>query len=261
MTGAARETRRPTPTQIPIEARVTDPAADARDLANRIEQVARGGARAGVLGINDGLVTNICLILGVAGASASAGNVRLAGFASLIAGAFSMAAGEWVSVRSQAELLNGLLREVRRLISRNPALVLGALATHLEEAGLSHSTARLASSEMPLDEPSFMTFTARTLFGLDAQAVGSPRTAAVASFLLFGTGALVPLMPWFFISGTAATLTSIVATAAASLVVGGLVGRSSGRSVAWGATRQLAIVAVASAVTYGIGRGFGATVS
>lgn len=264
MTDAARDTRqprRPTPTQIPIAPRVEDPESDARELAGRIEQVARGGARAGLLGISDGLVTNICLILAVAGAQASSTNVRLAGFASLIAGSFSMAAGEWISVRSQAELLNGLLSDVRRLIARNPGLVLGALATNLEDAGLSHSTARLAAAELPLDEPSFMSFTARVVFGVDTGSVGSPRTAAVSSFVFFGLGALVPLLPWFFIHGTAATITSVVATTFVSLIVGAFVGRSSGRSVAWGAARQLAIVAVASAVTYGIGRAFGTTIS
>src|SRR5438067_12823507 len=92
MTEAVRKPRPTVPTQIPIAPVVTDPEADARDLSMRIDQVARGGARAGVLGISDGLVTNICLILAVAGANASRSNVRLAGFASLIAGAFWMAA-------------------------------------------------------------------------------------------------------------------------------------------------------------------------
>src|SRR5206468_12915374 len=117
------------------EPRPADPAADATDLARRVAQVSRGGARAAVLGVSDGLVTNICLILGVAGAQASASAVRLAGFASLIAGAFSMAAGEWVSVRSQVDLYQGLLDELRRLVARDPELILDALAAHLEQAG------------------------------------------------------------------------------------------------------------------------------
>ncbi|MDP9075214.1 MAG: VIT1/CCC1 transporter family protein, partial [Actinomycetota bacterium] len=124
----------PRPTQIPIEPRVADAASDADELAGRVAQVAKGGARAAVLGVNDGLVTNVCLILAVAGANASRTNVRLAGFASLVAGAFSMAAGEWVSVRSQVELLSGLVDELRRMVSRNPALVLNELAKRLESA-------------------------------------------------------------------------------------------------------------------------------
>ena len=89
--------------------------------------MSRGGARAAVLAVNDGLISNLCLILGVAGASASQGSIRLAGFASLIAGAFSMAAGEWVSVRSQVELYGGVLREMRGLLQRNPKVVLDEL--------------------------------------------------------------------------------------------------------------------------------------
>jgi hypothetical protein len=97
----------------PIDVEVVDSAADAARLRSRVDAVARGGARAAVLGANDGLVTNVCLILAVAGAGASASEVRVAGFASLVAGAFSMAAGEWVSVRSQVELYEGILGELR----------------------------------------------------------------------------------------------------------------------------------------------------
>ena len=108
------------PTKIPIEPTVRDAAADTEALRRKAQQVARGGTRAAVLGANDGLVTNLCLILAVAGADATPSAVRLAGFASLVAGAFSMAAGEWVSVSSHRELAVGLLVELRRLIARNP---------------------------------------------------------------------------------------------------------------------------------------------
>ncbi len=155
------------PTRYPIEPRVADAAADAAALRARVAQVARGGARAAVLGVNDGLVTNVCLILAVAGADASPSGVRLAGFASLIAGAFSMAAGEWVSVRSQVELVQGLFDELRRLSTRNPKLVLDELTDHLVDTGFGRETAMIASTELPLDEPRFLRFTARTIFGVD----------------------------------------------------------------------------------------------
>ena len=138
-----------------IEARVVDQGRDAAELQSRVDAVARGGARAAVLGVNDGLVTNVCLILAVAGADADAGAVRVAGFASLIAGAFSMAAGEWVSVRSQVELFEGILAELRALVSRNPKLVLDELVSRLEDAGLGRETAQRASTELPLDEDRF----------------------------------------------------------------------------------------------------------
>jgi len=249
------------PTQIPIEPKVTDSASDAEELTERVAQVAKGGARAAVLGINDGLVTNICLILAVAGANASRSNVRLAGFASLVAGAFSMAAGEWVSVRSQVELLSGLVDELRRLVSRNPHLILDELAKKLEQAGFGRETAQTASTELPLDEPRFLNFAASTLFGINPDELGgSPMTAAVSSFATFALGAFVPLLPWFITSGVAAVWASILLTAVASIAAGGVVARSSGRPMIRGALRQLAIVVAASAVTYGIGKAFGTTV-
>lgn len=248
------------PTRIPIERRVVDPGADAAELQRRVAQVSRGAVRAAILGVNDGLVTNVCLILAVAGAHASATNVRLAGFASLIAGSFSMAAGEWVSVRSQCELYTGLLGEMRGMVARNPKLILDELSGHLEAAGFARGTAQLASTELPLDQARFLRFTATTLFGIDPDELGSPATAAGTSLALFAVGALVPLLPWFFIQGLGAAATSVSLTAAASLVVGAAVGHSSGRSRTHGALRQLGIVAAASAVTYGIGLLFGTAV-
>ena len=249
------------PTTIRADPTVVDARADAADLQARIAQVTRGGARAAVLGVNDGLVSNVCLILAVAGADASRSGVRLAGFASLLAGALSMAAGEWVSVRSQVELYGGLLGELRRLVARNPKLVLDELVDHLEEAGFGRTTAQLASTELPLDERRFLDFTARTVFGVNPAELGSPMTAAVSSLLLFAGGALVPLLPWFFTEGTGAAVLSVVLTGLASLVVGGVVSRSSNRPVGVGALRQLLIVAAASAVTWGVGSLFGTAVS
>jgi VIT1/CCC1 family predicted Fe2+/Mn2+ transporter len=250
----------PTPTRIPIDPHVADAAADAAALADKIGQVSRGGVRAAVLGVNDGLVTNVCLILAVAGANASASSVRLAGFASLLAGALSMAAGEWVSVRSQVDLYTSALGELRVLVGRHPKLILDELAGRLEAAGFGRETAQVASTELPLDEPRFLRFTARTLFGLDPDELGAPMTAATTSLVLFAAGALVPLLPWFFTRGTAATALSLALTAGASLVVGAVVGRSSARPVVACALRQLGIVVAAAAVTFGIGKLFGTAV-
>src|SRR5581483_6244644 len=184
-----------------------------------------GAARAAVLGVSDGLVSNVCLILAVAGAEASRSAVRLAGFASLIAGALSMAAGEWISVRSQVELFEGILGRLRDLVRRDPELILDQLTDRLEEAGVARDTAQRASTELPLDEPRFLRFCANTLFGLNPDELGSPMTAAVTSLGNFAAGAAVPLVPWFITEGTAAKLASVVLTAAASLVVGAVVAR------------------------------------
>jgi vacuolar iron transporter family protein len=242
-------------------ARPEDPERDARELQQKADQVARGGARAAVLGINDGLVSTVCLIVGVAGAGAARGDVRLAGFAALIAGAFSMAAGEWVSVRSQVELYEGVLDELRALVTRNPKLIVDRLTTALEDAGLDTSTAQRAAGELGLSEQRFFSFAARSIFGVNEDELGSPMTAALSSFCYFTIGAIVSLAPWFFIGGGAAIAASIIATGLASLVVGAIVARSSGRPELPGALRQLAIVLAASLVTLGVGAVFGATVS
>jgi vacuolar iron transporter family protein len=248
-----------------IEPEVGDAATDAAELRARVESVAKGGARAAVLGFNDGLVTNVCLILAVAGASGAASGggseVRIAGFASLIAGAFSMAAGEWVSVRSQVDLYQGILAELRHLVRRNPKLVLDELTSKLVDAGFATDTAQRASTELPLDESKFLDFSAQTVFGFNSHELGSPATAAISSLALFSVGAAVPLVPWFVTDGGAALAASVVGAAAASVVVGGWVSRSSGRSPWPGAVRQLMIVAAAAAVTFGIGSLFGTVIA
>ncbi|MEO6654338.1 MAG: VIT1/CCC1 transporter family protein [Ilumatobacteraceae bacterium] len=238
-----------------------DPAGDARRLQQRVSTVTRGAARAAVLGVNDGLVTNVCLILAVAGATAGVSDVRLAGLASLVAGAFSMAAGEWISVRSQVELFEGIVGELDGLARRNPRLLLDELVSKLEQTGLATDTAQRVATELPLEGDRFVEFTARTVFGFDPGEVGSPALAAVSSFGLFAVGAIVPLAPWFITSGNPAIFASVTATALVSLVVGGWVSRSAGRPVAQGATRQLAIVIVASTVTFGIGSVFGTAIA
>jgi VIT1/CCC1 family predicted Fe2+/Mn2+ transporter len=256
----AADRREPAFTE-PAAPRVTDAASDAAELRNRVAAVNRGAARAAVLGVNDGLVTNLCLILAVAGASTGVTEVRIAGLASLIAGALSMAAGEWISVRSQVELYEGIVGELRRLAQRNPRLLLEALVSKLEQAGLATDTAQRVSTELPLDGDKFIEFSSRTVFGFDTDDLGSPRIAALSSLALFSVGATVPLLPWFIIDGTPAVIASAVATGAASLVVGGWVGRSSDRPIAHGALRQLAIVIAASVVTYTIGKLFGTAVA
>jgi len=244
-----------------IDPYVTDGSADAVALRARTQSVNRGAARAAVLGVNDGLVTNLSLIIAMAGASAGQSAVRLAGFASLVAGAFSMAAGEWVSVRSQVELYQGILAELRNLVRRNPRLVLEQLTERLEEDGFAKETAQQAATELPLDEGRFFDFAARTLFGITTDGLGSPRVAALSSLALFSVGALVPLVPWFVTSGTAAMWASIVLTAIASVAVGGWITSSSGSGVVKGGARQLLIVVAAASVTYIIGKIFGTVVA
>lgn len=233
---------------------------DSALLARRAAQVQGGAARAAVLGVNDGLVSVVCVILGVAGANAAPHIVLLAGFAALIAGAISMAAGEWISVRSQVELFRGILGDVKKMVKTDRKLILDELSDDLEKDGLDRSTADKAVAEISTDERKLYRQFVEHVIGINPDELGSPWTAAISSFLLFTVGALVALAPWFFGGGQVAIILSIVFTAIGGLIVGGYIGKSSGNSVIKSALRQLLIIILASAVTYGVGYLFGTTV-
>lgn len=230
-------------------------------LARRAGQVQRGGARASVLGVNDGLVSTLCIIVGVA--AAANGNshaVLLAGFAGLVAGAISMGIGEWISVRAQVELFQGILRDVETLIREDKLLLEEQLQDNLVEAGISKKTAHASTLDIAHDDSHLFDLYVSRVIGLNKDELGSPWVAAISSCVLFTVGALASLAPWFFLGGTLATIISICSTGIGSLIVGGYVAASSGRPILFGATRQLFIVLLASGVTYGIGRLFGVAV-
>jgi VIT1/CCC1 family predicted Fe2+/Mn2+ transporter len=212
-----------------------------------------GAARAAVFGVSDGLVSNVALILGVAGADVGPGVVRLAGLAGLLAGAFSMAAGEYVSMRAQAELLEHELEMERIELRRNPHVEEVELAQIYQSRGVDPDTSRTMAAEMMRDPEVALQAHAREELGIDPEALGSPEAAAASSFVAFCVGALVPLMPWFFGGGTAATVASIVAGALGAVVVGAVLARFTERPVARSAGRQLLIAAVAAGVTYVVG--------
>jgi VIT1/CCC1 family predicted Fe2+/Mn2+ transporter len=233
---------------------------DSEILAKRALQVQRGGARAAVLGVNDGLVSVLCIVLAVAGAGAASHNVLLAGFAGLVAGAVSMAAGEWISVRSQVELFSGVLKDIRRLIGEDRQLLVDQVADSLSKTGHEDETAIKAAKEIAEDDHHLTEAYARQVMGFNPDELGSPWVAAISSFVLFTVGALAPLSPWFFGGGTPAIWWSIILTLLGSFVVGGYISNSGGRNIAYGGLRQLGIVILASAVTYGVGYIFGTSV-
>lgn len=232
--------------------------AHAQLLAMRAAQVQRGAARAAVLGVNDGLVSTLCIVLGVAGAAD--GNqhaVLLAGFAGLVAGAISMSIGEWISVRSQVELFQGILGDVKDLIKSDKPLLEQQLQANLMEAGISKKTAHTATLDISHDSDHLFDLYTSRVIGINKDELGSPWVAAFSSAALFTLGALTSLLPWFFTSNITAIVLSVAFTSLGALVVGGYVARTSGRSVVYGAIRQLLIVIAAAAVTYGIGYIFG----
>lgn len=230
---------------------------DSKILANRAAQVQRGAARAAVLGVNDGLVSVLCLILGVAGAHGKPSAVLLAGFAGLIAGAVSMAAGEWISVKSQVDLFNGVLKDVRTMMKRDHQFLLDQLRLKYKAGGFSGTTASIAAGEIAAHDKKLYREVAIHVVGVNPDELGSPWTAALSSFMLFTVGALTALAPWFFVGGAVAITLSIVLTAIGGLIVGGYVSKSSGDNITLGALRQLFIIIVASIVTYGVGYLFG----
>lgn len=234
---------------------------DSEILAARAAQVQQGGARAAVLGVNDGLVSTLCIVLGVAAAGGSQNAVFLAGFAGLVAGAVSMAAGEWVSVQSQVDLFEGVLGDLKKMIKKDKDLLVDNLTAHLQDDGYSAKTAKAASRELAQNEKSFFDTYSEQVIGVNPDELGSPWVAAVSSFLLFTAGALAPLGPWLFVGGVTGIVWSIVLTSVGGLIAGAYVARSSGKSLWYGAVRQFLIVLLASVVTYGVGHLFGVSVS
>lgn len=234
---------------------------DSEILAKRSMQVQRGAARAAVLGVNDGLVSVLCIVLGVAGAGLSTRNVLLSGFAGLVAGAVSMAAGEWISVRAQVELFDGILKDIRKLIQNDRDLLIEQVTDSLSRTGHHDATADKAATEIAESDTHLTEVYARQVMGFNPDELGSPWVAAISSFVLFTLGALAPLLPWFFGGGMLAIWLSIIFTAVGGLIVGGYISYSSGKGVARGAVRQLGIIIFASAVTYGVGYLFGVSVN
>ena len=160
-----------------------------------------GGARAAVFGISDGLVTNVSLVLGVAGANPGGSIVRLAGVAGLIAGSFSMAAGEYLSMTAQRELMERELEVERRSLHRSPEGEAAELRSMYVQRGIDPAVATEMVNEVMQDPELALETHAREELGISTQNLGIPWQAALASFVMFAIGAFIPLAPWLFTSG------------------------------------------------------------
>ena len=213
-----------------------------------------GLARATVFGINDGLVSNVSLILGFASAGADAGYVRLAGIAGAVAGAISMAAGEWVSISSQNDLIRRELDLELAELRENTEHETEELAAMYESHGMEVDSAATAAAEVMRIPENALAVHAREELGVDPGSLPSANLAAILSLIAFAFGALMPIVPWYLGSGTGAGVASLAIGIVAAAVVGAIVGRYANRSVPWSAVRQALIVVVACAVTWGIGR-------
>lgn len=221
--------------------------------------VSGGWLRPGVFGAMDGVVSNTALIAGVAAANASTHDVLLSGLAGLLAGSFSMAVGEWTSVRSQGELIRAEIDVERSEIARAPHAEEAELAAIFRHRGLSRELSKRVAHELSQDPDQTWRIHVREELGIDPDAQPSPYLAGASSFVAFGVGAFVPLLP--YLAGGHHLWLPLILAAAALLALGGAVARFTARPVVLGATRQLAIGAAAVAVVFGVGSAIGTGVS
>lgn len=219
-----------------------------------------GNFRAAIFGVNDGLVSNASLIMGMAGASQSAHVILLTGFAGLLAGAASMAAGEYVSMRSQREMFEHQIGLERDELAAYPQEEAAELALIYEGRGLETQDAQYIANVMVSDPERALDTLAREELGLNPQELGSPWGAALSSFLAFALGAVIPLAPFFWQNLAVTLPIAIVLTLLALFIVGAITSLFTGRSWLWSGVRMAIIGILAGGVTYGLGHLFGAAI-
>jgi VIT1/CCC1 family predicted Fe2+/Mn2+ transporter len=217
--------------------------------------VSGGWLRPAVFGAMDGLVTNVSLIAGVGGGGGSQHAIVLTGLAGLAAGAFSMAAGEYVSVSSQNELIHSEVDKERHELTHNAVAEQAELAGMLRQRGVSPATARQAAAEISAHPEKALAVHALEELGVNPSELPSPAVAAGASLASFAVGAVVPLLPYLLGFDTLGVALGLAALAA--VIGGGLVARLTSRPFWRGALRQLILGILAAGVTYLIGRAVG----
>jgi VIT1/CCC1 family predicted Fe2+/Mn2+ transporter len=218
--------------------------------------------RAAVLGGNDGLVSNFCLIMGVAGAGAANKSILLTGLAGLISGACSMALGEWLSVTNARELARTQISKEAEELEQTPLAEQHELALIYQAKGLPKPEAERVAKELMRDKEAALDTLAREELGIDPTELGgNPVAAAATSFALFAAGAIFPIVPFIWLHGAQAIIASSALSAAALTGVGALTSLFNGRSPWFSAARQAVFGCAAAAVTYGIGAVLGVSLS
>ncbi|HZU83231.1 MAG TPA: VIT1/CCC1 transporter family protein [Polyangiaceae bacterium] len=224
-------------------------------IEGRHRAVGGNALRAAVLGANDGLVSNLSLVMGVAGAALSEHAILVTGCAGLLAGACSMAMGEWISVQSSRELYERQVGVEEAEIAALPDEEKEELALIYMAKGLPEDEAKQVADRIMSDEKTALEAMSREELGIDPQELGgSPWTAAGSSFLLFALGAIVPVLPFAVAHGRAAVAVSLAASAAALLLIGFAITLFTGRGALYTGVRQLLFGLGAAALTFGIGR-------
>jgi VIT1/CCC1 family predicted Fe2+/Mn2+ transporter len=221
-----------------------------------------GALRAAIFGMNDGLVSNLSLIFGVAGSGFSGKVVVIAGFAGLLAGAFSMGAGEYISMKVQREVYEQLIHKEAHELATQPEEELQELAQIYENKGIHPETAERIAEELMKDPQVALETHAREELGIDMkEGLGSPWAAAGSSFVMFSIGALVPLVSFLFTSGEAAVVISASLSGVTLFGVGAAMTILTGRGVVFSGARMVTIGAIAAAITYGVGKILGVAIS
>jgi vacuolar iron transporter family protein len=219
-----------------------------------------GALRAAVFGVNDGLVSNLSLVMGIAGANTEPKFVLLAGIAGLLAGAFSMAAGEFISMKVQREVFERMIAAEKKKHDERPHKERRELQQIYEQKGLSPEDAAKLSATIMSDEQLALETHVREELGLNPDELGSPGAAAVSSFLAFVIGASIPVIPYLILNGETAFLSSIVLSAGGLLLIGAALSYATGRNVILSALRMLLFGGFAAAVTYAVGHLLGVSI-
>jgi vacuolar iron transporter family protein len=213
-----------------------------------------------VFGANDGLVSNLALVMGVAGATSDASIIVLAGVAGLIAGAFSMGVGEYISVQSQRELLDYQVAFQRKQLREAPEQERAILTRiYLERGFTADEAGRFVDAVFDDDDHAVRLLIFEEV-GLDARSIGSPVAAAIGSFLAFTLGAFIPLLPYLVLAGAAAFSGSLGLSLLALALLGTGIALLTRRPIPYGAVRQVLLGGAAAAVTYGVGTLLGVNV-
>jgi len=217
--------------------------------------------RAAVLGANDGLVSNLSLVMGVAGAALSARSIIITGLAGLLAGAGSMALGEWLSVQSSRELYEHQISIEAREIKDAPEEELEELALIYQSKGLTADKAHELAAQIMSDEAITIDTLAREELGVNPDELGgSAWEAAITSFILFALGAIIPLAPYFFLTGMTAVFTSLGVSALGLFFIGAMITILTGKNAVKAGLRQVSIGLLAAGIIYGIGHLVGGTI-
>src|SRR5215468_5275157 len=231
-------------------------------LEGRHHAIGGNALRAAVLGANDGLLSNFSLVMGVAGADLSGKAVMITGVAGLLAGAFSMALGEWLSVQSARELYERQMRVERQEVIEVPEEEAEELALIYQAKGLPEDEAESLAQRIIKDETAALDTMAREELGINPEEMGgSPWAAAGASFCLFAVGAIIPVAPFFFLSGYLGVVMSAALSAFALFGIGAGITLLTGRDALYSGMRQVIFGLLAAGITFGLGRAIGASFS